>query len=122
MSRQLLEQIRKSREFEIPVDNPKRPEQQWVFTAMRPDDLEMLSMNRMTVEDQVRRCLKSIVGWKNVCEDDLVGGSNMDSVKFDSDTFCAWACTRVEIWGPVTKALFDSYHAHTGDEAAAVKN
>ncbi len=115
MSKVLREKLRKEREFKIPVGK-------YVFTAMRPDDLDMLAINRMQVEDQIRRALELVVGWQNVTEDDLVGGATMDEVKFDSETFCAWASVRVAIWGPVTKALFDAYNAHTKTEDEAAKN
>lgn len=117
MSKQLIEKLRRDREIRVPLPDGRR-----AVTALRPTDLEMMGVNRLTGEDQVRRALEFVIGWENFTEDDLVGGASMDPVKFDADLWRAWAADSSDTWVPIAEAIFKAYEAKVGAEAQAVKN
>jgi hypothetical protein len=115
MSQQLIERIRKGREVRIEVGK-------FVFIALRPNDLEMLGVGALDNEGRVRRALGYVIGWHNVTEDDIVGGANMDPIKFDADLWREWSADHSEFWEPIARATYGAYTEHARREVEAAKN
>lgn len=115
MSRQMLEKLRKAREFRVSVGK-------FTFIAMRPTDLEMLGIRGLEGEVQAKRVLEQVIGWEGVVGDDIAGGADMDPVKFDLDLWISWASDHPQFWPPIAEALFGAYLKHVGAGADAAKN
>lgn len=120
MSKQLVERIRKAREFRIEVNKPA--EGQWVFLASRPTDLDMVELMRLQGGEQFRYGMRFVHGWENVTEDDIVGGACMDAVKFDRTLWEAFVEDRSDLWPAITDAIFAEFEKAKGRAKEAEKN
>jgi hypothetical protein len=115
MSQALVDRLRKGREVRVEVGK-------FTFVIRRPTDLQMLGVGGLDTEAQARRALGFVIDWANVVEDDLVGGANMDPVKFDADLWLEWASDHSEFWEPIAKAAYSAYTEHAKREGEAAKN
>lgn len=115
MSQALVDRLRKGREVRVEVGK-------FTFIILRPNDLDMMGIGDLNTAAQVRRALGFVIGWLNVTEDDIVGGANMDPLKFDADLWLEWASDHTEFWEPIARAAYSAYTEHSRREVEAAKN
>lgn len=113
MSAELAERIRRRRVIEVPVGK-------FVFLARRPTDVEYFALRDLQ-ENVHHLAMNFVTGWKNVTEDDIVGGAGMDEPKFSDDAWHEWCADRRDFWVPIGRAVIDAYMAHRDQMEAAEK-
>lgn len=114
MSKALIAQMRAQREVQVTVGK-------FVFTVRRPTDVEAFSGQKRG-DGPAELAANAVVGWKNVLEDDIVGGGGTDAVEFSPELWREWCADRPDFWAPITNAVVDAFKGHSQALEAAAKN
>jgi len=108
----LVEKIRRAREQRVTVGRH-------VFVIRRPTDVEMLRLGQSRAPEAV---LAHVVGWEGVTEGDIINGGDPHPLPFDADVCTEWLQDRMDLFGPVTEAIFKAFADHRAAQDAAAGN
>lgn len=108
----LVEKIRRAREQRVTVGKH-------TFVIRRPTDLEMLRIGQSRQPEDV---LAHVVGWDGVTEGDIINGGDPHPMPFDAEACAEWLQDRMDLFGPVSEAIFKAFADHRQALDDAAKN
>lgn len=114
MSKELLAQIKKSREFTIEFDKN-------IFTARRPTDVEAVQISAMKM-DYSEIATQFVIGWKGVTENDILGNGGSDEIPFSQELWAEWCADSPRFWKRIGTAVMEQYVAHSKKNEEMQKN
>lgn len=109
----LLEKLRARRETWVQAGK-------FEFKLRRPTRLEIQKMPKEHLITDV--IVAFVCDWKNVTEDDLVGGGGSTVMPFDVEVWQDWIADRYDLWPPIIAALNKSLTEYSEQQEALAKN
>lgn len=109
----LADKMRKAREIRVVVGD-------FTFIVRRPTDVEWY--DKIVGTGPVSRFIDFVVDWEGVKEMDLLSGGDPHPLPFNREACFEWISDRADLYGPIIKAINESFDKHVTERGALIKN